>query len=60
MDQLIQDMLELHEKCSNGKDTWCSACDTFDNCYGYSEASWPCDTVEVIYKHYPELAEETK
>lgn len=57
MDNMITELLELHEK-------WGDSClECGGSCDGYGDPlpdQWPCDTVEVIYKHYPELAKETE
>lgn len=56
MDNMITELLELHEKWGDS----CSECQSYD---GYGDPlpnQWPCDTVEVIYKHYPELAKGDK
>lgn len=53
MPDVITELLELHEKWGDS----CSECG--QSCDGYGDplpGQWPCDTVEVIYKHYPELA----
>lgn len=55
MPDVITELLELHEK-------WGDSCLECESCDGYGDPipnQWPCDTVEVIYKHYPELAKET-
>lgn len=48
---MLEDLLELHEECSDGIDTWCDECIETSNGYGIIKGLWPCRTVEIILRH---------
>lgn len=54
MDGMIEDLLEVHQNWGGT----CSECQITNDVWESESAPWPCNTVEVILKHYPDTTIE--
>lgn len=56
MSNMITELLELHDKCEGQNEIWCGECiEISDDTGEMIRGEWPCETVKIIQKHYPEL-----